>query len=249
MRVIRQQRVPASLEVAWTHLTDPGRMRLWFADVDRVEEGEPFRFDFGDGDFFAGTVRKLEQPSLAELEWRFMALGPRYRIRFSLSAVDGSETEIQVIDEGALSEDEAAALDEGWQDFLSRLDRAVRTGESSRYRWSETIAMGATLGGLDGELPPEMLDAEWWRDRFPEAHFEIAGNRGSRLSLRMQRDGAPSPVDEASVSSREVGGNTYLEIEHGGWGGLPEALQLPERRRYANLWQEALGELEGRYGA
>jgi len=41
-------------------------------------------------------------------------------------------------------------LSEGWEDFLSRLVKFIETGKSTRFRWSETISVGAVLESLTG---------------------------------------------------------------------------------------------------
>src|SRR5205823_3337362 len=94
---------------------------------------------FGDGDFFTGIVLNWEAPISLHLSWRFMGVGPEFEVRFSLLS-QGEQTEVSVQDHGALTSEEAEGLHQGWEDFLMRLEQVIRTGQNSRYRWTEVIS-------------------------------------------------------------------------------------------------------------
>ena len=78
--VVRQQVVPAPLLATWALVTDARFVSEWFADCERLAPGEPFRLEFGDGDFFAGRVTAWDEPYHLALRWRFMDAGPWFTI-------------------------------------------------------------------------------------------------------------------------------------------------------------------------
>lgn len=245
--VVKQQNVSASVAETWTFLAEPQKMGLWFADVDRMGEGEPFKFEFGDGDFFSGRVTRMRHPDLIELLWKFMGLGRQFRIQFLLSPLTPSTTAVTVVDYGALTLEEAASLREGWEDFLGRLAKAVDSRSSARYRWSETIAMGAVLEGLKGEMPSELRDPAWWRSRFAGIRVRSVESGTDSLALTFYDPAVGVESTQAKVKVRERDLETHLSVAHSGWDAVAEDHQLAQRRRYAALWLTALRGLEGDY--
>jgi uncharacterized protein YndB with AHSA1/START domain len=240
--VVRQVEVAADREHTWDCLTRAQLVEQWFADTSMLEPAAPFRFSFGDGDFFTGRVLEWEAPSTLRLEWRFMGLGPRFEITFLLTPLDARTTEVTVVDRGALSLEELHSLREGWQDFLGRLARFAATGERARYRWSETIGVGALL---EGSRRPEEIDhPSWWRAVFPDAAVELQRLEGGEVLASFRDDRWEGRTTEALAAIAESPQGLYLGVTHRGWSALASEIQLDERRRYAGLWREALAGLE-----
>ncbi len=246
--VFRQRQVPVPREEVWRAITDPARLGQWFADVDRpLVPGESFRFSFGDGDFFAGTLIDAAVPRLLHLNWKFMDLGLLFEVRYILTPLDGDSTEVTVHDQGSLSVEEVMSLRQGWDDFLMRLDQYLRTGKNVRYTWSESIGIGALLRHTGGALPAELDDPQWWRRHFPSAQVKVERPAERQLHLQFTEGDWEGGGTEALVETACVGGGTYLGLTHRGWPNLPALRQIVERRRYAGLWRGALKALEERY--
>ena len=238
---VRQTMLPATAKKAWRHLVEGASLTSWFADSDDLLPGGPFRFAFGDGDFFSGTVTRWEPPVSLGLEWRFLGVGPSFDIGISLLPV-GEQTELTVRDRGAASAEEACGLREGWEDFLIRCEQFVRTGKNCRYRWTETF--GGTAFITDGPAVWAQLSAPGlWRAFFPAAQTRVGkGTRKLTVSFRDPAWGEAATEAELSIEARL--GRCCLHMAHRGWGALPFDAQVAERRRYAAVWTELLQQIE-----
>jgi hypothetical protein len=225
---------------------DPSLLAKWFAEVDQLKPGEDFRFDFGDGDFFSGSVADWEEPTFLRLKWRFWDLGTEYEIGFSLIPLD-SQTEISVQDCGALTVDEAQGLREGWEDFLLRLDRFLRSGEPSRYEWNYEIGTAIVLTDLELSLHPLLLDLDWWKTAFPGVKMSSPAKTATEITLRFNEEDWRGQETEATVTLHKIGQRTYVAFTHKGWVKLPPDKQLAERKRFAGYWAKALRWLEQNY--
>jgi len=165
---------------------DGAMLTSWFADSAGLRPGGPFHAAFGDGDFFSGMVTEWDPPISLGLEWRFLGVGPSFDIRFSLLPV-GDQTELTVTDRGAASVEEASGLREGWEDFLMRCEKLVRTGENSRYRWTETF--GGTAYVTQGSaVLPRLADRKLWRAFFPGANTSVHTDAAIFTSRRRSED-------------------------------------------------------------
>ena len=240
--VVRQTMLLASIEQAWRHLVDGPLLTKWFAASGDLGPGSPFHFAFGDGDFFSGFVTAWDPPVSLQLEWKFLGVGPSFDVQFSLLPVE-EETELTVRDHGAASIKEAAGLREGWEDFLSRCAKTVRTGENSRYRWTELFG-GTAFIRDKAALWASLTEPESWRAFFPGTEIGIQANAPERLSVEF-RDPAWNGLrtnGQVRLSSRK--GQACLQATHGGWSSLPTVLQVEERARYASAWTRLLQEIE-----
>lgn len=246
--VVRQQPVPASLEATWRLVTEAPLVSEWFADCRRLAPGEPFRFDFGDGDFFAGRVMAWEAPHHLALTWRFMDVGPSFTIEYDLEenagGEDGAGTLVTVHDTGSVTRGEAEGLAEGWTDFLARLAERARTGAPSRYRWSPSIGTAAIVAAPLSSTAAIVGHGDWWRAAFPGADVDVLERGAARIVARVAEPGWHGVTTGAALDLLPHGDATYVGIVHGGWDALPAATQVGERRRYAERWAGALKDLE-----
>jgi uncharacterized protein YndB with AHSA1/START domain len=223
----------------WRHLTEPDLVAEWFGDCDALCPGREFRIDFGDGDFFVGRVAAWEAPGRLELVWKFMALGPEYRITFTLVEVDGA-TEVAVRDTGALTRAEADGLDEGWRDFLSRLHKRCVTGERARYQWTPSIGLAAVLGVPPAAAGARLLEASWWRDSFPGTALAFAERSTEEVRVTLSEPAWEGARTSAVLRLQPLGADTIVGVTHSGFETLPGDVRLDERRRFAALWETAL---------
>jgi uncharacterized protein YndB with AHSA1/START domain len=237
-------RVKRSLAQVWNCLTDGRRLTDWFAGSADLRPGTSFRFDFGDGDFFAGEVTRWEEPQRLGLRWRFMGVGPTFDIEIMLEEVAGG-TEVRVADRGSRTQADADVLRDGWVDFLARLARHAETGEPARYEWSEDINTTAVVARPRAELLELVRGESWWREAFPSPRL-VPDGADARAEFDDPRWGAPTV---ATVKLVEAPDGTYLDVSHRGWGALPPEIRVAERRRFAELWAQALQRLESSYRA
>jgi uncharacterized protein YndB with AHSA1/START domain len=239
--VIRQKRIESDIERCWRALTDPVELSSWFAGTDRFSPGQLTRFEFGDGDYFSANAVEWDIPVSIRFNWRFMDLGATSQIRYSLLPF-GTSTEVSVEDRGLYSARGALELCEGWEDFLARLDRFVTTGQNSRYRWSETIGLGAILKNTP---PPELYSPNWWRGEFPSSDVNVENGEGSpSINLVFHDPNWDGVATQARIQFVDRSDGTGISVTHKGWEKLPEHIQLAERRKFAEVWRGVFGHLE-----
>lgn len=242
-RVERQLTLNLPRSAVWKFLTDPELITEWFADCSHLAPGDAFRFDFGDGDYFAGRVAGWEPPNLLHLKWKFCNLGPEFDIVYMLADAGGDATELRVSDTGSLSAEEAEGLSEGWKDFLSRLEQRISSGKPSRYLWSQTIGIAALADRDPEEVWSAITDPAWIAGAFGDA-ASIEAIEGREMRLHFRRDAWRDKATEATVGVSDVDGKAYVGVVHAGWTDLPEAQQIAERARFLGLWSDALQQLE-----
>jgi len=246
---VQQGVIPGDAGRCWQYLTDPRLLSQWFADSDQVKLLEPVQFAFGDGDFFAGTILELEEPTYIRLAWKFMNVGSPSDISLFLCPLDG-KTEVTVLDRGEYTPRAVQELREGWRDFLSRLERRITTGENSRYLWSPDISIGAVVQCDKRVIVRTLRDASWWRDAFPKSTpaLLITGHGDESVQAIFQEAEWSGRQAKATVEIAARRDGLGVSVMHTGWADLPVDIQLDERRRFAGLWQNALLKLEHRFG-
>lgn len=245
--VIRQITIAATAEACWPFVSEPRLVAEWFADVrGSLAPGEPYRFDFGDGDYFDGVVLRRDPPLVLELTWRFMGVGTESLIELHLLP-RGDRTEVGVVDRGEYSEAGAGELADGWEDFLSRLAECVQTGSRTRYRWSETIGTGAIVALGAGDLRRAIADEAIWRRAFPQASVRLQAD-GETTEVFVREPGWGALETRARLRAGERSAGSCLSVVHEGWAALPEGVRYDARARYAACWAAALSELEARFG-
>ncbi len=247
MTVFKEKIIPARIEEVWRHLTDAALLTEWFADTDGLKPQGEFVFSFGDGDFFSGHVVEWDAPEFLQIRWKFMGVGPSFNIQYSLRSL-GESTRLNVRDEGALTEEEADGLREGWEDFLTRLEGRIRTGQPTRYQWSETInatvSVGKGFSKKTSVAKNAFHDDAWWRSNFPQAHASLETEGDNALRFNVRDEAWNGVATTVKITLRQLEGGAYAEVNHAGWTALPAGRQLAERRRYAQLWTQALRQLE-----
>ena len=243
--VVKEKLIPAGIDEVWKFLTDGPLLTQWFATTDGLKPDGGFVFEFGDGDFFSGRVVEWQKPATLGITWKFLGTGHGSRIDYSLQA-DGESTFLTLRDNGALTPDEAVGLDEGWDDFLMRLIRRIETGQPTRYRWTETFG-GAAFVGHESPIEVDAFDEQWWRTNFPGIHVAldpVQPNESNTKRFIVRDDSWGELTTTATLRVRQLAGSFWATVSHEGWVKFAEAAQLPERRRFARLWERALKRLE-----
>jgi uncharacterized protein YndB with AHSA1/START domain len=239
--VVVQRQMSCDPDVVWAHLSQPPLVARWFADVDRLAEGEAARFDFGDGDFHSGTVTEWNPGISLGVEWRFLGVGPRYQVRYSLLG-RGRGTELSVQDRGAPTEAEARCLRVGWHEFLSRLQRALASNTRTRFVWRPLISFTLCVEDAVGTMA-RLADDAWYRSTFPAIGAVRVKRSPRRLQVHLDSE-APTPwrsrVDLELTSSR---GRDFLFGFHRGWNELRPPAAIDARRLFVQRWCLAFASL------
>lgn len=232
---------------AWDLLTDPRHVRSWFADCGPLSEGQPFRFDFGDGDYFEGAWDRADAPRELVWRWRFWGIGPEFVITWLLHP-HGPRTLVAVHDRGAPRAQEAEELSEGWADFLGRLAAYSSHGGSTRYDWSRAIGASALLPADPRKAFDRLIDRESWGEAFPDARLEVAlegNNNGETVAKLVITEPAWESVPTRATVSAYQGddGVSLVKVLHRDWESIPGDPRA-ERVRYAGLWRDYLARIE-----
>jgi uncharacterized protein YndB with AHSA1/START domain len=248
LAVVQQVVVPGDAGHCWKFLSDPRLVSEWFADTDQIRLNEPVRFAFGDGDYFAGTILELEEPTFIRLVWKFMGVGTPSEVSLFLFPL-GDKTEITVLDRGEYTLEAANALREGWRDFFSRLEQRITTGKNSRYEWTPYIGIGAVVQTDKLSIVRALGDISWWREAFPHSNPVLLtpgpGDESVRVSFQDPEWSGRQTEATLTLAARRDG--LDISVTHSGWADLPLDIQLDARRRLAGLWQRALLKLEHQF--
>jgi uncharacterized protein YndB with AHSA1/START domain len=262
-RVCVSIETPASAEAAFEALAQPAGLASWFgAPTTPLIAGGTTRVELGDGDFFSIDVIAMEPPVRLAYESRFLGLGARDRIGWSVTR-NGTRTLITVTDEHpGRSAREVAVMRAGWRDFLDRLQRYLADGRSARYDWRRDLDGGVELPGAVGAVAARLFGAaeldRWqpwrataWRsgaslevpDGESPSTLHLAklerGETELRLVVTAREWQQPTRVRLALVSHR---GGSLLTFSHMGWGGIDarDDVQRLQRKRFCGLWIESL---------
>jgi len=240
--VVAQRNIPFPAERVWCFLTEPPLLAQWFADTESFRDRNPFRFDFGDGDFFCGHVEEWDDNTFLSLRWRFVAMGPEYEVRFSLlRRKEGTEVSIQ--DRGALTIEEAECLRVGWSEFLMRLDKCMSRTCVTRFAWRKALTCTGCVNGTSDYVLDALSDPEWYHRNLPVIAPALPRRDGSGIVVRLQSERWFEVSTSACLTVKQVRGREYLFLAHEGWPNLPAELAPLERRRFVDIWRQALGNL------
>jgi uncharacterized protein YndB with AHSA1/START domain len=238
--VVAQRIIAAPIEKVWDYLTKPPLLARWFADTQHFAAGDEFRFDFGDGDFFAGRVIDWKPRVSLSVEWKLVGIGPRYKVHFSvLPRKGGSEVSIQ--DRGALTLDEAECLRVGWSEFLMRFEKAVCHGRNARFKWRKTIDFTSLV--FPDRLQRVMStlgDPDWYRKTFEGGWAEIELSRPDRVVATYSTERWRPDVTQIRIKHECVSNRDYILVAHDGWRNLTHASAEEERRQYLGLWLKGM---------
>lgn len=237
--VIAQREIPAPAGKVWAFLTQRDLLAMWFADTTSFQNSDPFRFDFGDGDFFSGTVTEWDPQIILGMNWKFMGIGPTYDIRYSLLRRKGG-TEISIQDRGAITVEEAECLRVGWSEFLMRMAKSIQRDRIARFNWRKAITFTASIDNCSNELRSALSDPSWYEKTFSGAGAEIfeAGEKEILACLKDEKWGDGST--NIKLTFKCVRDRKYLLVSHEGWPELSLKVAEAERRRFVEMWLKGL---------
>lgn len=250
--------VSRSPEVAWLALSDPGRLAMWFGQLDQPWfVGRGGRIDFGDGDFFVVTALEVVDGRFVEFEWSFLGVGPVERIRWSVHALpSGAEVVVEDHDPDR-TPPEVNQMIAGWSDFLGRLRRYLATGRETRYEWREDIDGSAELTDTGFQPLHDDVIYRWLpiaTDGFEPRWVFIVDEQGPRRFRVVDFQKRPASatfsveipgavhVTHCKISVERVGSRRRLLFSHTGWRtlGLPDNRSRVLRSRFAASWTASL---------
>lgn len=251
-------RVGSSINAAWSALSDPAKIGMWFGDLDQPwMVARTGRIDFGDGDFFVVIPTEIVEPELIEFEWSFLGVGPVNRIRWTVSGgAEGSAITVEDSDPDRTPA-EADQMVSGWTDFFGRLRSFLVTGEAKRYEWREDIDGSVSLP--KGDFVPLATESLYrWlpiaSDGFQARWFFVVDDDGprrfrvenwnlesNRLTFSVEIPNATASTS-CTVEVEALANGTRLCFAHQGWRSLelPDGHSRALRRRFAATWVAAL---------
>ncbi len=240
--VVAQRQIPTPLASVWEHLTKPERLARWFADTTHFAPAAPFRFDFGDGDFFHGEVVEWEPEIALGVRWKFVGHGPEYNVLFSLLRRKHG-TELSVQDRGAITVEEAECLRVGWSEFLMRFEKSLLKDVSTRFNWRKAITFTV---GVDKEnvsaLRNALSDPEWFRQKFSSTRAVVYEAHEHEIAAGITLDRWNNIETRARIKFKHVRGVDYVLVAHEGWPELPAAIAETERTRFVDVWLRSLAQ-------
>ncbi|MFV2103467.1 SRPBCC family protein [Micromonospora sp. LOL_024] len=249
--------VPATVAEVWAALTDAVRLAAWFGTPRGYwVPGSSWRVEFGDGDFFQVTPRRVVPDRRVEFDWSFLGAGPVQRVVWEVTpAVDRTQVTVRDADP-ARSPAELHQMRAGWTDFLDRLSEYLRTGRPTRYDWREEI--DGSVDVASGWLPLQLDVVFRWlpiaSDGFRPSwffvidddgprRFEIVNWRpgGTRIDFGVRIPGS-GRTTVAEVNVEAMVDRQRLRFSHRGWRGLglSDVRARSLRSRFAATWTEAL---------
>lgn len=252
-----------SVEAAFDALVQPDRLARWFGtQASPMRSGAATRIEFGDGDFFAIDGISIEPPNHLSYEWRFLGLGGRNRIRWSVTQ-EGARSRVTVTDEHpGRSDREIEVMRDGWRDFLHRLSRYLATGENARYDWRRDIDADLEMALGVEAAAARLFHAEgldrWqpWRATGWTAGARLNVSDGEQPSslrlVELERTAteillvvaAPEwqGTTRARVALASHPGGSVLSLSHTGWAGIDarDEVQRAQRQRFCGLWIDSL---------
>ncbi len=237
-------RIAAPSAVCWRFLLEPALLAEWFADSIPLgaDQGATVDLHFGDGDFFRVTTAAADDMTRLCWTWQFMGVGSSSQVEFLLTEEDGG-TRVMVRDRGQYSEAGVGELEEGWADFLSRLQRRIETGTNARYQWSETIGASIVVQASPQKVLRALRDQTLWNKLFPGTETRIE-ETGAGINLEFRRKEWAGQPTTARISLSDGASGLNLSVSHQGWLQLPESCRIAQRRMAAGSWAQALARLE-----
>lgn len=251
------------VETAFAALVQPDKLASWFgAPTAPLRPGGATSIELGDGDFFAIDRIAIEPPRELSYESRFLGLGGRNRIHWTVTA-GGAGSVITVTDDRpGRSDDDIAVMREGWGDFLQRLAHHLATGERSRYDWRQDID-----ADLELEVGVEMAAARlfcaeglerWqpWRATAWRGGANLIVTDGelpaslnlvelkrtaTELHLVVTHPEWQHPTQVRLALAPHPRGSV-LTLSHVGWREIDprDEVQRTQRKRFCGLWIDSL---------
>lgn len=240
--VVAQRQIPAPVEKVWDYLTKPELLSKWFADTSYFGPDAPVYMETGAGDFFYGNVIEWDPGIVLGVRWKFVGCGPEYEVRFSLLRRKQG-TELTVQDRGAITVEEAECLRVGWSEFLMRFEKALVKNVNARFNWRKSLTLTIRMAEKQQEqLAVALKDPRWYQLALAGVRAQIHEPNGHEFNATLTHDAWGDAETRARVRLRNIRGVDYAYVAHDGWAELPAELAQTERRRFVDIWINALSD-------
>jgi uncharacterized protein (TIGR03086 family) len=149
--------LPVTPDEAFALITEPERLRRWHAVSARVDlrVGGDYRWTIVPGHTAVGTFREIEPGKRVVFGWGWEGQddfpADTSTVTITLTPTD-SGTELTLSHTGFLSEEQASAHAEGWQHYLTRLEKVAATGDAGPDEWAGTPREFSELTAADASL-------------------------------------------------------------------------------------------------
>jgi uncharacterized protein YndB with AHSA1/START domain len=256
--------VHATPEVLWRKITEAEAVSLWFGDLSStLTTGVDARLDFGDGDFFTITNVCVNPPHVLEYDWRFLDTGPLNHITWQIDAKPhGSLVTVNDAEPGR-SKETVHELQEGWTDFLARLEQHIVTGEITRYDLRHDFDGSIELHAPVHDAVKCLLGADAERQWLPFSGggleegarvsisddpkakvcsiFDVDRKHSGRVAFHLQKTSwIRSTACQITIEPRGKG--SLFAVAHTGWNRISDNVSvcLVERRCFSERWIKTL---------
>jgi uncharacterized protein YndB with AHSA1/START domain len=255
----------ASVHHAFAALVEPARLARWLGTPSGpLVQGGSTRIAFGDGDFFDLEDVQLDPPERLRYSWRFLGLGPKNLITWTVGECPEGGAVVTVTDDYApRTAQDVVDMIAGWTDFTGRLGAYLATGETTRYDWRRDLdgsvelcgsvdAVAARLFGSDGLgawqpwQPASLSPGSAVRidDGQAPAELELVEvdrSRRNEICLVLRARPWRQPT-RCTLAVRQRPGGAVLSVSHIGWEGIARssAEQRRQRERFCSHWIESM---------
>ncbi|MBW4721433.1 methyltransferase [Saccharothrix obliqua] len=201
-RLVTTTTTTAPADRVWAALTEPARLREWFAvpSGEWAVRGAESTLDFEDGEFFyCATSRSTPptgtQPGVLEHLWRWNGIGPAARVTWTVApGPDG--TAVTAVEEATNPPSDWRSWNGmGWPGILDQLTAHLRTGANTRWTWRR---MGPYV-----QTPLPLM---------PFAAWEALTSPGAVKHWLQRSAGSLAPDDELTLVMGDASGTVRMRV-------------------------------------
>ncbi len=157
MTIEKSVLVPLDADQTFALITEPERMRRWFAVTLRMElrAGGDYRWTVVPGQHASGTFTEVEPGKRVVFTWGWegsdVVPPGASTVTITLEPSDGG-TQVTLAHSGLPDEDQERGHEGGWTEFLDRLARAGRDGDAGYNNWGPQGDIYDNLSAAEGAL-------------------------------------------------------------------------------------------------
>jgi uncharacterized protein (TIGR03086 family) len=157
MTIEKSVLVPLDADQTFALITEPERMRRWFAVTLRMElrAGGDYRWTVVPGQHASGTFTEVEPGKRVVFTWGWegsdVVPPGASTVTITLEPCDGG-TQVTLEHSGLPDEDQEKGHEGGWTEFLSRLARAGRDGDAGYNNWGPQGDIYDNLSAAEASL-------------------------------------------------------------------------------------------------
>jgi hypothetical protein len=124
-----------------------------------------------------------------------------------------------------------------------RLEKSLLKDVNTRYSWRKAFVFTIRVDETKQELLKAALnDPRWYQAALAGVRAQIHEPRGNEIAATITKDAWGDVETRARVKLKNIRGVDYAFVAHEGWPELPAKLAEAERRRFVDVWINALSE-------